>query len=150
MPCGMGWGTSLIRAARSRTGVDLSEEAVLEANHRYGALARFKSGDMGHLDFEEASFDVVSCLEGIEHVPIETARAFLYECSRVLRSQGILLLSSPYCRTKCHSGNPYHLKEYRPDEITALLSQQFTIEDTVSRDVDIMTVLYLRCRRKTG
>ena len=58
VPCGMGWGTSQIRRAKSLVGLDLSEGAIQEANRRYGTLARFRCGDMTRLDFAESSFDV--------------------------------------------------------------------------------------------
>lgn len=148
VPCGMGWGTSLIKGAKRITGVDISQEAVSEANHRYRNLATFKTGDMSSLAFEDESFDVISCLEGIEHVPVEIGEKFLKESERLLRPSGILLLSSPYCRTMAHSGNPYHIHEYQPDEIRAVVSGRFSIEETISRDVDVMTVLYMRCRVK--
>ncbi|HTJ00110.1 MAG TPA: methyltransferase domain-containing protein [Dongiaceae bacterium] len=147
VPCGMGWGTSLIKGAKSLTGVDLSSEAVAEAGRRYGKLAEFRKGDMGNLGFPDASFDVVVCLEGIEHIPIEVGRNFLMESQRVLRPGGRLLLSSPYCRTKPHSGNPFHIHEYSPDEIRQVVSEWFAIEDVATRDVHIMTVLYLCCRK---
>jgi ubiquinone/menaquinone biosynthesis C-methylase UbiE len=148
VPCGMGWGTSLIRGAKRITGVDISQEAVAEANRRYGNLATFKTGDMSKLDFEDDSFEVISCLEGIEHVPVEIGGKFLKESERLLRPGGILLLSSPFCRTMAHSGNPFHIHEYQPDEIKSAVSGRFSIEEIVSRNVDIMTVLYMRCRVK--
>lgn len=148
IPCGMGWGTSRIRGARTLVGVDLSRDAIEEATRRYGHVARFQWGNMAALDFGESSFDVVSCLEGIEHVSKEVGDRFLAECRRVLRPGGLLLLSSPYCRTMTHSGNPYHIHEYQPDEIRIAVSSNFEIEDVAMRDVDIMTVLYLRCRVK--
>jgi 2-polyprenyl-3-methyl-5-hydroxy-6-metoxy-1,4-benzoquinol methylase len=107
VPCGMGWGTSLIRGAKSVVGVDINAEAISEAKQRYeGRVAEFKLGDLGNLEFPSSSFDVVSCLEGIEHVPVEIGEKFIQESKRVLRPEGVLLLSSPYCRTMAHSGNP--------------------------------------------
>jgi ubiquinone/menaquinone biosynthesis C-methylase UbiE len=147
IPCGMGWGTSQILGTRSLTGFDLSADAISEATRRYGKLAKFEVGDMCNLDRTDASVDVVSCLEGIEHVPVEVGRKFLEEAYRVLRPGGMLLISSPYCNTMPHSGNPYHIHEYQPDEIRSLLSEFFSIEDCVTREVDIMTVLYLTCRK---
>lgn len=148
VPCGMGWGTASIRRAKSLTGVDINGEAISEAVRRYGHAAEFRVGSMGKLGYPDASFDVISCLEGIEHVPCGIGEQFLREAHRVLRSDGLLLLSSPYCRTMAHSGNPYHIHEYQPDEIRALVSKYFIIEDVVTREVDIMTVLYMRCRRR--
>ena len=147
VPCGMGWGTSQIRGAKSLVGLDLSEEAIGEANRRYGTLARFQCGDMARLEFGDSSFDVVACLEGIEHVPVEIGRCFLKESERTLRPDGLLLLSSPYCRTMKHSGNPFHIHEYQPEEIHALVSEFFAIETVTTQEVDIMKVLYMRCRK---
>jgi SAM-dependent methyltransferase len=147
VPCGMGWGTSQIRGAKSLVGLDLSEDAIREANFRYGALARFQCGDMARLAVPDSSVDVVACLEGIEHVPVEIGRCFLKESERTLRPGGLLLLSSPYCRTMEHSGNPFHIHEYQPKEIQALVSESFAIENVITQDVDIMKVLYIRCRK---
>jgi ubiquinone/menaquinone biosynthesis C-methylase UbiE len=148
VPCGMGWGTSLIRGARSLKGIDLNAEAIAEAQQRYGEHAEFGVGDMSRLQFTDSSYDVICCLEGIEHVPVDVAQQFLAEANRVLRPDGLMLISSPYCRTRAHSGNPYHIHEYRPEEIGAAVSRYFTVQETESRDVDILTVLYMKCRKR--
>jgi O-antigen biosynthesis protein len=148
IPCGMGWGTSLIRGARSLTGLDISAEAIVEARERYGEHADFEVGDMSHVGVGDRCCDVLSCLEGIEHVPVEVGEKFLAEAHRILRPNGLMLLSSPYCRMKAHSGNPYHIHEYRPDEIRSKVSKYFHIERVETRDVDDLTVLYLTCRKK--
>jgi ubiquinone/menaquinone biosynthesis C-methylase UbiE len=147
VPCGMGWGTSLIRGTRSLRGYDLSPDAIDEAKSLYRKKATFEVGDMAKLDLPDASVDVVSCLEGIEHVPVEVGQKFLAEAHRVLRPGGRLLISSPYCRTAAHSGNPYHIHEYQPEEIQLLIGSYFKIENCERRDVDVMTVLYLTCQK---
>lgn len=45
------------------------------------------------LPYDDASFEVLSCLEGIEH--LEDQFAFIRECWRVLKPRGRLLLSTP-------------------------------------------------------
>ena len=140
--------TSLIRGARSLKGIDLNAEAIAEAQQRYGEHAEFGVGDMSRLQFTDSSDDVICCLEGIEHVPVDVAQQFLAEANRVLRPDGLMLISSPYCRTRAHSGNPYHIHEYRPEEIGAAVSRHFTVQETESRDVDILTVLYMKCRKR--
>lgn len=149
IPCGMGWGTSLLQNARSRIGLDLSPEAIAEAQQRYGTLASFQVGDMASLPCPDAGLDVVTCMEGIEHVPKTVGVDFVAECHRVLRPGGLLLLSSPYMANGMHSGNPWHVHEYQPEEIRALIHPWFLVEEEVTREVDTLTVLYLRCRRKT-
>lgn len=148
VPCGMGWGTSLLRSAERAVGVDISPDAVAEARARYGSKAHFEVGSMDALAFPDAAFDVVCCLEGIEHVSPEVGRAFLGEVHRVLVSGGTLLLSSPYCKMRAHSGNPHHVHEYAPAEIRQAVEKRFSIDEVVERDVDIMTILYIRASRR--
>ena len=147
IPCGMGWGTSLLKRARSVVGVDIDSDAVAEARRRYGRRATFLVGDMRNLEFKSNSFDVVSCLEGIEHVPADVAKLFVMEAVRVLRPTGLLFLSSPYCLTKEHSGNPYHLKEYKKKEITELITPKFRIIEEIDRKVDNLMVCYFQTRK---
>lgn len=147
VPCGMGWGTSMLRGCRSVTGLDRDQGAIEEARQRYGSLATFQVGDMTNIPFEDDRFDAVCCLEGIEHISREQGKSFLSESRRVLRERGLLFLSSPYSASGAHSGNPFHAHEYRPDEIAAALFQSgYKIEDSIERQVDKMRVLYLRCR----
>ncbi len=149
IPCGMGWGTSFIKKAKSVVGMDINNMAIQEANQRYSnSRVKFFTGDMSSLCVKSNSVDVVSCLEGIEHVPVETGCLFINECYRVLKSDGMLLISSPYCKTKKHSGNPFHVYEYRPEEIVGLLSRYFVVGDILYKEVDIMSVMYIVCKKK--
>jgi len=147
VPCGMGWGTSLLKSARRRVGLDIAPEAICEARARYGHLAHFMVGTMADLPFDDESFDIVCCLEGVEHVPVEVGTRFLEEAHRVLKTDGYLMLSSPHCRTGPHSGNIYHAHEYSPPELQRLLSRFFVIETVEVREVDVMVVHYFRARK---
>lgn len=148
IPCGMGWGTSLLAGCRTLTGVDISSEAISEAQDRYGKKATFQVGNMANVGFDRNSFDVVVCLEGIEHVPADVGEVFLSEAGRVLRPGGRLLLTSPHCPTKQHSGNPYHLKEYRPKELRALLEKHFDVVEVDVRHVKNLIVSYFHASRR--
>jgi SAM-dependent methyltransferase len=57
---------------------------------------RYSVQDAGGLDFESASFDVVLCLEVIEHV--SDPNALLAEITRVLRPGGAAVLTCPSVR----------------------------------------------------
>ena len=140
IPCGMGWGTSLLTECRSVTGIDISYQAIEEAKSRYGVKAQFVVGNMDRLCFPERVFDLICCLEGIEHVSGEIAKAFITECHRVLHPKGLLIISSPHCATCAHSGNPHHVKEYMPEELKDLLNPFFEIISQHSRPVDNMIV----------
>jgi ubiquinone/menaquinone biosynthesis C-methylase UbiE len=148
VPCGMGWGTSLMRGCKSLIGVDLSEEAIDVAKKRYGEKSDFIVGDMRKLDFEDSSFDVIICMEGIEHVSVDAGEEFFCEANRLLRSGGQLLLSSPYPKAGKHSGNPYHVYEYKPEEIEPIIEKHFKIIGTHAKDVAAMEIHFYCANKK--
>src|SRR4030042_3275907 len=67
IPCGMGWGTSLLKGYKSLFGVDIGKEAIKEAKNRYPGM-NFKVGSMINIEFKDSFFDVIVCLEGLEHI----------------------------------------------------------------------------------
>jgi 2-polyprenyl-6-hydroxyphenyl methylase/3-demethylubiquinone-9 3-methyltransferase len=92
--CGDGWfAAALARTGAEVVGLDASAEAVRRA------LRRHPHADLRVVDCElplplsDSSFDVVWAGEAIEHVA-DTA-GWLSELRRVLRSGGLLLLSTP-------------------------------------------------------
>lgn len=122
--CGVGYGTAILAEAGARRvlGVDVSPGAVDDARGRAGDRAEFAVGDLHNLPCEDRSFDLVTCLETIEHVA-DPDRA-LSELRRVLRPDGLLLLSSPN-RDVYIPGNRFHVHEYTPDELEQALSACF-------------------------
>ena len=125
--CGEGYGARLLvrvgKAARC-TGIDVDEGAVAGAREAYGgeeALA-FEAADVTRLPFEDASFDVVTCFETIEHVAAQ--QEAVAELARVLRPDGVLLISSPN-RGVYPPGNPFHERELTAPEFEQLLRRSF-------------------------
>lgn len=56
--------------------------------------ANFRKCDMNQpLPFPDGHFDAVACVDGIEH--IERPFDFIRECRRIIRSKGILIVSTP-------------------------------------------------------
>ena len=103
IPCGMGWGTSMVRRTGLLVGVDKDINAIGEGKRRYKDSNCFLAGDMKSLGFQKASFDILVCLEGIEHVSLEVGKSFLKETARVLKKEGLFFLSSPYSLYKVFS-----------------------------------------------
>jgi ubiquinone/menaquinone biosynthesis C-methylase UbiE len=91
--CGAGrsYATWLNEHACSYVGVDVSSKAV-ELAQEVGLDARM-IGDATDLPFADASFDLVICIEVLEHLfsPDGAAR----EMHRVLRPKGVLIASAP-------------------------------------------------------
>lgn len=147
VPCGMGWGTSLLSNALQRFGADISIEAVTEARYRY-KNCKFLVCDMQSLPFSERIFEIVCCLEGIEHVSQKKAEFFVSEVNRLLVPNGEFLLSSPAKLGGGHSGNPYHIKEYCNQEIEDMVSHFFIVIERIDKIVDNLIVSYYRLKKR--
>jgi ubiquinone/menaquinone biosynthesis C-methylase UbiE len=128
IPCGMGWGTSLLMGYRKAYGVDNSQEAIGEARRRYHGI-EFIVGDMTGMPLKNRFFDIVICLEGLEHITFQQGQKFVKETKRVFKRSGIFIVSTPILKDgKYHSWNKYHLYEYREDELFQIIDQnKFTI-----------------------
>lgn len=100
--CGLGhWGRVLLphmpRAALD--GVDREPQWIDEAARRtaaagWGDRARYRTGAVEALPFDDATFDLVTCQTVLIHVP-DVARV-LREFQRVLRPGGRLLVAEPH------------------------------------------------------
>ena len=125
---GAGYGSALLaRTAASVVGVDISAEAVEHARAAYSqANLSFMEGSAASLPLADGSFDVVVSFETIEHL-LEQEQ-MLGEIKRVLRPDGVLVISSPNKKVYSElSGlhNEFHVKELEWSELDALLRHQF-------------------------
>ncbi|HMJ32356.1 MAG TPA: class I SAM-dependent methyltransferase [Baekduia sp.] len=93
LDAGCGSGRTLDELARYGrvSGIDLSPEAVAAAHRRGHRDVRV--GHVERLPFPDATFDVVTCLDVVEHTPDD--RATLAELRRVARPGGLLLVTVP-------------------------------------------------------
>jgi ubiquinone/menaquinone biosynthesis C-methylase UbiE len=126
---GQGYGADyLARSAERVCGVDLDPEAVKEARETYRREnLSFIRGSADRLPFASNTFDLATSFETIEHLPEETQRRLVEEIKRVLKPGGVLLISTPNKRrTEAFAQkNPYHLKEFYPEEFSAFLATHF-------------------------
>ncbi len=127
--CGEGYGSAhLARHATHVTGADIDSAAVLHARARYSAIANleFRQADCAALPFPDGSFDAVVSFETLEH--IEAQEPFLDEIRRVLRAEGILILSCPNkaeYSDRLGVSNEYHVRELYREELAALVRRRF-------------------------
>jgi SAM-dependent methyltransferase len=125
---GEGYGSYLLATdAESVVGVDISAEAIGHATHRYIATnLEFRQGSCAALPVEDESIDLVVSFETIEHH--DQHQEMMREIARVLRPDGLLLISSPNKKTYSDvpgSHNSFHVKELYLDEFQALLHQHW-------------------------
>jgi ubiquinone/menaquinone biosynthesis C-methylase UbiE len=113
--CGTGYGTAeLARLATEAVGSDVDVAAIAHAREHF-KTAHFVEAPALDLPFSDASFDVITSFELIEH--LEDAAPLLEEVRRVLHPAGVFLVSTPnkprYAEARGDAGpNPFHLHEF--------------------------------------
>jgi len=124
---GTGYGAALLNEARLRVcAIELDETTVSAARRAFPRPSlHFIRADAERLPFPSESFTNIVTLETIEHLPDD--RRFLSEITRILRPGGTCVLSTPIRSYSVRHGiaNPFHLREYEPDEASALLAAHF-------------------------
>lgn len=89
--CGTGANLEMLAEFGAAEGVDVSSEALSFCKER--GLERVKLGEAEALPYEDASFDLVTGLDVVEHLDDDLAG--LKEMHRVLRSDGRALMFVP-------------------------------------------------------
>jgi SAM-dependent methyltransferase len=89
--CGSGRTLDELATYGHASGIDLSHEAVLAARRRGHENVQLAAVE--EIPFPDATFDVVTCLDVIEHTPDD--HATLAELWRVTRPGGLLLATVP-------------------------------------------------------
>ena len=132
--CGYGYGSKMLtKVGDMVVAIDISREALQYAKKCYRGPAYIQA-DAERLPFREEKFDCVVALELIEHV--ENGKNLLSEVYRVIKKDGLLILSTPNVahfsnrlkhvlfhesyRQK-NPKNPYHKYEYAYAELVMLL-----------------------------
>ena len=127
--CGEGYGAALLAAsAESVEAVDVSENAITHARQRYGDVKglNFQVADCTSLPFPDQEFDRIVSFETLEHLPEQ--EQLLAEFRRVLKTDGVLILSSPdkaVYTDQQKTENEFHVKELYRDELEDLLGRHF-------------------------
>jgi SAM-dependent methyltransferase len=137
--CGTGYGMAMmLESAAGVIGIDIDLDSAKKAKL---ASKTQRSGvavaDGCALPFADGSFDVVTSFETVEH--LDARPQFLAELRRVLKSNGVLVLSTPNAHyTLPVAGkprNPYHVHEYTPQELQKELSTYFGQMDLLGQDL---------------
>ena len=121
--CGEGRGLDLvIPKSASFTAIDKIGPLIEGLKSRY-PQASFQSMNIPPFEgLSENSFDTVISFQVIEH--IRDDRLFLKEIHRVLKPGGTALITTPN-RKMSLTRNPWHIREYLPDELKNLAASIF-------------------------
>jgi ubiquinone/menaquinone biosynthesis C-methylase UbiE len=125
---GSGYGTNLMaKTAKKVYGVDVDKDAVKYAQANFSkSNIEFKVGDGEKIPLEDNSVDVVVTFETIEHIP--DYKKFLSEVKRVLKPDGIAIVSTPN-DLEFAEGNHFHLHEFVYKELMNLLKKDYKYID---------------------
>jgi 2-polyprenyl-3-methyl-5-hydroxy-6-metoxy-1,4-benzoquinol methylase len=118
---GVGYGVDVVApSAATFTTIDKTEpkfDKPLPDNTTFSRMA------VPPLNFPDESFDYVISFQVIEH--IEADAEFVREVSRVLRKGGKFIVSTPNAPMSL-TRNPWHVREYRIEELKTLLKGSFS------------------------
>jgi SAM-dependent methyltransferase len=119
------------------TGLDLSPAALNFSRGR--GHARLVAADLTALPFRDATFDVVTALDVIEHIADDAAA--LGEIARVLRPGGILVATVPAYRFLWgpHDVALHHRRRYRGGEFRARVARAGLV---VERQTYLLAALF--------
>jgi 2-polyprenyl-3-methyl-5-hydroxy-6-metoxy-1,4-benzoquinol methylase len=116
--CGTGYGTATLHGAGATViGID---RIAPDPHNRDGAL--FAQADMRGLPLRERSFDRIVSFQVIEH--LEDPTPYLDAIARLLRPDGLAILTTPNVLLS-DGVNPYHVHEYRGEELADCLRRHF-------------------------
>jgi SAM-dependent methyltransferase len=127
LACGEGYGSALLaRNAASVVGVDANPEAFEHARLKYTAPNLGFERNM--IELWQGDVDCVVFLQTIEHV--QDADAMLEHVRELIGPDGVAYITTPNVLTLApkgaeRSGNPWHVREYRPEEFRALCERHF-------------------------
>lgn len=145
--CGEGYGSNIISgSAKSVTGLDISSDAVQFARSKYKDKENlcFEVGSVSDLPFEDKSADVIVSFETIEHIPEELQSKFLIEIDRVLKDDGILIMSTPNkaVYSDLHDyHNEFHIKEFYKEEYLEFLHQKFSFVELYDQYFEVVSII---------
>jgi len=140
--CGSGYGTNILAKAGAKyaTGIDISKEAAKHAQDTYKRdNLGYQVGNGTNLDIEDNSFDIVVSFETIEH--LEEYEQFASELSRVLKKDGLLIISSPN-KDLYHTGNEFHFREFSKKEFQEILQPHFSHTKLLMQNNYLVSALF--------
>jgi SAM-dependent methyltransferase len=128
LACGEGYGAAVLgRTAASVVGVDANPDAFEHARLKYTSeRVRFER-DM--VETWTGNVDCVVFLQTIEHV--QDPDAVMQRLRDLVGSDGVVYVSTPNVLTLAppgepRSNNPWHVREYRPEEFRALCERHYS------------------------
>ena len=139
---GMGYGVEVVAPAADKY-VTIDKSCAY--NVELPANAEFRQMAVPPLDFADESFDYVISFQVIEH--IKNDKEFVAEVSRVLRKGGKFIVTTPNAPMSL-TRNPWHVREYKAEELKELLSKEFSQIDMMGVSGNEKIMEYYEANRR--
>ncbi|WP_125722356.1 class I SAM-dependent methyltransferase [Flavobacterium ustbae] len=126
--CGEGYGSNLMSKDASFVyGVDIDDDTIGKAKLKYNEEnLEFRVGSADKIPLESNSVDVVVSFETLEHH--DKHEEMMLEVKRVLRKDGILIISTPdklHYSDDRNFNNKFHIKELYKNDFKELVLRHF-------------------------
>jgi 2-polyprenyl-3-methyl-5-hydroxy-6-metoxy-1,4-benzoquinol methylase len=138
--CGPGYLLNLLSEKEiDLYGADFSAEAVEIVNRRLAGRRRWNGVQlirtMPSPELPKSNFDLVTCIETIEHLPDEPLEATLAQLRRIVKPGGYALLTTPcaenlergmgycpFCEAEFHAWQ--HVRSFTPESLRKILEER--------------------------
>lgn len=120
---GTGYGIDIV-APHTEQFVTIDKHRAIDPT-TLAANVEFREAKVPPLPFADEEFDCVVSFQVIEHIARD--KEFVREVMRVLRHGGCFIVSTPN-RTMSLTRNPWHVREYTPEELRTLLADFESVE----------------------
>ncbi len=144
--CGVGYGSKILAdQATHVTGVDIDEATITYAKEYYQSEnIEYLVNDIEKISAEAEVFDVAISFETLEHLSKKKQDNFLHEIKRVLKKNGILIISTPDKKNyseEFNFHNKFHKNEFHHDEFVRFLQSRYKHVELYYQSFEVCNLL---------
>ena len=122
IPCGSGYGAEIFEPFGVHyEGMDSDQATILYADLHY--RGNFSVQDLTNPHLKERHYDLIACIEGLEHIEERFQSRLIEEFYKALAWGGKLVVTTPEKRGE--TTNEYHKHELTKDEFKRLIEGKF-------------------------
>lgn len=155
-PCGSGYASKLLSEYKvTYIGAEIDSYIVEYAQKEYCKYGDFIQADLTDIKIKE-KFDIIACIEGIEHIEkVKQYKALEYIERYLLNPNGVLIISMPEAKEKSgfNPNNRFHLWERTKEDFKSFLNCWFDNVQILEQENKLSTgevqnCLYGICRKE--